>query len=166
MISGICRFPGTRYFSTTSLESITLLFGEHTPFQATISLCKASSCSWIAYSSFTPSIMDSSATAESPSLPWRALSNTTMWGVAGLCRGFLSVFCHAECHGKEAFTELLDSRHDVSQRTRGLITGMPDTTKFIRPVQLLTNSSENSIQSHQCVCASNHLGSNNPYSKM
>lgn len=47
-----------------------------------------------------------------------------MWGVAGLCRGFLSVFCNAECHGKEAFTELLDSRHDVSQRTRGLITGM------------------------------------------
>ncbi|KXG48429.1 Phospholipid/glycerol acyltransferase [Penicillium griseofulvum] len=66
--------------------------------------------------------MDSSATAEAPSLPWRALSNTTMWGVAGLCRGFLSVFCHAECHGKEAFTELLDSRRDVSQRTRGLIT--------------------------------------------
>ncbi|KAJ5550380.1 Phospholipid/glycerol acyltransferase [Penicillium sp. DV-2018c] len=69
--------------------------------------------------------MDSSATAESPSLPWRALSNTTIWGVAGLCRAFLSTLSHAECHGKEAFTELLDSRRDVSKRTRGLITDRP-----------------------------------------
>ncbi|KAJ5486705.1 hypothetical protein N7530_001005 [Penicillium desertorum] len=77
--------------------------------------------------------MDSSATAEAPSLPWRALSNTTMWGVAGLCRGFLSVFCHAECHGKEAFTELLDSRHDVSQRTRGLITVSNHISVYVPP---------------------------------
>lgn len=106
--------------------------------------------------------MDSSATAESPSLPWRALSNTTMWGVAGLCRGFLSVFCHAECHGKEAFTELLDSRHDVSQRKRGLITGMPEHNnlgKCIKPVQLLIDLSENSIQSYQRVRPSTSLGS-------
>lgn len=129
VIPVICRFPGTRYFLKLHLSQFQLLLGEHTPFQATISLCKASSCSWIVYSSFTLSTMDSNATAEAPSLPWRALSNTTMWGVAGLCRGFLSVFCHAECHGKEAFTELLDSRHDVSQRTRGLITGMSGHSK-------------------------------------
>ncbi|CAG8281431.1 unnamed protein product [Penicillium salamii] len=66
--------------------------------------------------------MDSNTTADCPSLPWRAFSNTTMWGVAGLCRGFLSAMCHAECHGKEEFTQLLDSRKDSSQRSKGLIT--------------------------------------------
>ncbi|GLI78420.1 lyso-phosphatidylcholine acyltransferase [Penicillium ochrochloron] len=67
--------------------------------------------------------MDSGATtADCPSLPWRAMSNITMWGVAGLCRGFLSALSSAELHGGEAFTALLDSRQDPSQRTKGLIT--------------------------------------------
>ncbi|KAJ5727707.1 Phospholipid/glycerol acyltransferase [Penicillium malachiteum] len=66
--------------------------------------------------------MDSGATGDYPSLPWRTWSNMTMWGVAGLCRAFLSGLCHAEVHGGEAFTELLDSRLDPSQRTKGLIT--------------------------------------------
>ncbi|KAJ5526245.1 Tafazzin [Penicillium pulvis] len=66
--------------------------------------------------------MDSGATGDAPSLPWRAMSNMTMWGVAGLCRAFLSGLCNADAHGAEAFTELLDSRRDPSQRTKGLIT--------------------------------------------
>ncbi|KAJ5596540.1 hypothetical protein N7450_002998 [Penicillium hetheringtonii] len=66
--------------------------------------------------------MDSGSTAEAPSLPWRAMSNTTMWGVAGLCRAFLSGLCHAEVHGGEEFTALLDSRKDPAQRSKGLIT--------------------------------------------
>ncbi|KAJ5646551.1 Phospholipid/glycerol acyltransferase [Penicillium lividum] len=66
--------------------------------------------------------MDSGATGDCPSLPWRTVSNMTMWGVAGLCRAFLSGLCNAEAHGAEAFTELLDSRRDPSQRTKGLIT--------------------------------------------
>ncbi|KAJ5156657.1 hypothetical protein N7492_009460 [Penicillium capsulatum] len=66
--------------------------------------------------------MESGATADCPSLPWRAWSNTTMWGVAGLCRAFLSTLNNAKVHGFEEFTELLDSRQDVSQRSKGLIT--------------------------------------------
>ncbi|KAJ5665845.1 uncharacterized protein N7477_008293 [Penicillium maclennaniae] len=66
--------------------------------------------------------MESGATADSPSFAWRAMSNTTMWGVAGLCRAFLSALSTAEVHGGEAFTALLDSRKDPSQRTKGLIT--------------------------------------------
>lgn len=68
--------------------------------------------------------MDPGATADSPSLPWRVWNNTTMWGVAGLCRAFLSCLSSAEIHGGEAFTELLDSRQDPSQRSKGLITGI------------------------------------------
>lgn len=67
--------------------------------------------------------MDSGSTAEAPSLPWRAWSNTTMWGVAGLCRAFLSGLCHAEVHGGDEFIALLDSRKDPAQRSKGLITG-------------------------------------------
>ncbi|EPS33439.1 hypothetical protein PDE_08401 [Penicillium oxalicum 114-2] len=67
--------------------------------------------------------MDAGAsTADRPSLPWRVMSNVTMWGVAGLCRGFLSGLNNAEIHGGEDFTALLDSRQDPSQRTKGLIT--------------------------------------------
>jgi monolysocardiolipin acyltransferase len=67
--------------------------------------------------------MDAGSTAEAPSLPWRIWSNTTMFGVAGLCRAFLSGLCHAEVHGHEEFTALLDSRKDPAQRSKGLITG-------------------------------------------
>lgn len=68
--------------------------------------------------------MDSGATADCPSVPWRAMSNATMWGVAGLCRAFLSCLSYAEIHGGEAFMALLDSRQDPSQRSKGLITGI------------------------------------------
>lgn len=67
--------------------------------------------------------MDSGATADGPSLPWRASSNMTMWGVAGLCRAFLSGLCRAEVHGYDEFTALLDARKDPAQRSKGLITG-------------------------------------------
>lgn len=48
----------------------------------------------------------------------------TMWGVAGLCRAFLSTLNNAEVNGFEEFTALLDSRQDPSQRSKGLITGI------------------------------------------
>lgn len=70
------------------------------------------------------STMDFHGTAESPSLAWRAASSTTMWGVGGLSRAFLSCLTHTEVHGREAFTELLDSRQQLPGRSKGLITGM------------------------------------------
>ncbi|KKK19336.1 tafazzin [Aspergillus rambellii] len=65
---------------------------------------------------------DSGATGECPSLFWRALSSTTMVGVAALCRSFLFVCSRPEIHGLEPFLELLDSRKDPSQLTKGLLT--------------------------------------------
>ncbi|KAJ6161119.1 hypothetical protein N7470_004515 [Penicillium chermesinum] len=66
--------------------------------------------------------MASDATADAPSLPWRIASNMTMWGVAGLSRAFLSTLNYSKVNGLDEFTELLDSRRDPSQRTKGLIT--------------------------------------------
>lgn len=81
--------------------------------------------SWISSRVWSTSeTMDSGATADCPSLPWRAMSNMTMWGVAGLCRTFLSCLSNAEIHGGEAFMALLDSRQNPSQRSKGLITGI------------------------------------------
>ncbi|OJJ47274.1 hypothetical protein ASPZODRAFT_132259 [Penicilliopsis zonata CBS 506.65] len=45
-----------------------------------------------------------------------------MFAVGSLCRGFLSSLCNVEVNGMEQFLELLDSRSDPSQRTKGLIT--------------------------------------------
>lgn len=67
--------------------------------------------------------MDSRATAECPSAAWRELSSTTMFGVGALCRAFLLAGSRPEFHGLESFMELLDSRMNPSQRSRGLITG-------------------------------------------
>lgn len=64
------------------------------------------------------------ATADAPSLPWRALSSTTIFGVAALCRSFLYLCSRPQANGLDQFLELLDSRSDPSQRTRGLLTGM------------------------------------------
>ncbi|KAL4793652.1 hypothetical protein BDV19DRAFT_379921 [Aspergillus venezuelensis] len=66
------------------------------------------------------------ATGESPSLFWRGLSSTTILGVTALCRSFLYVLSKPETHGLEPFLELLDSRKDPSQRTKGLLTGIMD----------------------------------------
>ncbi|KAL2809407.1 hypothetical protein BJX63DRAFT_405763 [Aspergillus granulosus] len=65
---------------------------------------------------------DIGATAESPSAFWRGLSSTTIVGVAALCRSFLYACSRPETHGLESFLELLDSRKDPSQRTKGLLT--------------------------------------------
>ncbi|KAL4973450.1 hypothetical protein BDW66DRAFT_162081 [Aspergillus desertorum] len=65
---------------------------------------------------------NSGATGESPSLFWRSLSSTTILGVAALCRGFLYACSRPETHGLEQFLELLESRKDPSQRTKGLLT--------------------------------------------
>lgn len=65
----------------------------------------------------------------------------TMWGVAGLCRTFLSTLNDAKVHGLEEFTELLDSRQNVSQRSKGLITGteyFPSQILSINWIQPLT----------------------------
>lgn len=67
---------------------------------------------------------DRSATGDCPSLPWRALSATTIFGVAALCRSFLYMCSRPEINGLESFLELLESRQDVSRRTRGLLTGI------------------------------------------
>ncbi len=75
------------------------------------------------------------------------MSSVTMWGVAGLCRAFLSALSSAEVHGGEAFTALLDSRQDPSQRSKGLITGMP-LELFVQGVesQLLIEYSQYSLE--------------------
>ncbi|KAL2856187.1 hypothetical protein BJX68DRAFT_253389 [Aspergillus pseudodeflectus] len=65
---------------------------------------------------------DTGATGESPSAFWRGLSSTTIVGVAALCRSFLYACSRPETHGLEPFLELLDSRKDPSQRTKGLLT--------------------------------------------
>jgi monolysocardiolipin acyltransferase len=67
--------------------------------------------------------MGSEATADCPSRPWRRLSSATMFGVGALCRAFLLAGSSAEFHGLDDFMELLDSRQDESQRSRGLLTG-------------------------------------------
>ncbi|KAL4936715.1 hypothetical protein BDV06DRAFT_216458 [Aspergillus oleicola] len=64
----------------------------------------------------------SGATGESPSLFWRGLSSTTILGVAALCQSFLYVLSKPETHGLEPFLELLESRKDPAQRTKGLLT--------------------------------------------
>ncbi|KAL4933291.1 uncharacterized protein BDV17DRAFT_279071 [Aspergillus undulatus] len=69
-----------------------------------------------------PTDSSSGATGESPSLFWRSLSSTTILGVAALCRSFLYVCSRPEAHGLEPFLELLESRKDPSQRTKGLLT--------------------------------------------
>lgn len=66
---------------------------------------------------------DSGATAECPSLPWRLTSSATMFGVGALCRAFLHGLSHPEINGLDAFLEILESRKDPSQRTKGLLTG-------------------------------------------
>ncbi|GFF66833.1 phosphate acyltransferase [Aspergillus lentulus] len=65
---------------------------------------------------------DRSATGDCPSLPWRALSATTIFGVAALCRSFLFMCSRPEINGLDSFLELLESRQDRSRRTRGLLT--------------------------------------------
>ncbi|PYH95262.1 tafazzin [Aspergillus ellipticus CBS 707.79] len=77
---------------------------------------------------------DSGATADAPSLPWRALSSTTIFGVAALCRSFLYVCSRPQVHGMDAFLELLDSRNDPAQRTRGLLTVSNHTSVMDDPI--------------------------------
>jgi hypothetical protein len=67
---------------------------------------------------------DRSATGDCPSVPWRALSATTIFGVAALCRSFLYMCSRPEINGLETFLELLESRQNTSRRTRGLLTGI------------------------------------------
>lgn len=82
------------------------------------------------------------------------MSNTTMWGVAGLCRAFLSALSTAEVHGGEAFTALLDSRKDPSQRTKGLITGKSTRALLLKDLELEANQfCFNSVEPYQRVRA-------------
>ncbi|KAJ5595255.1 Phospholipid/glycerol acyltransferase [Penicillium hispanicum] len=94
--------------------------------------------------------MDPGATADSPSCIWRTWSNTTMWGVAGLCRAFLSGLCHAEIHGGEAFTALLDSRRDPSQRSKGLITGAFPEMCPMKAIEALSNHVSVYVPTREC----------------
>jgi monolysocardiolipin acyltransferase len=52
------------------------------------------------------------------------MSSTTIFGVAALCRSFLYMCSRPEVNGLDSFLELLDSRSDPSQRTKGLLTGI------------------------------------------
>lgn len=58
-----------------------------------------------------------------PSLPWRAVSSTTLGMVGFLSRTFLYAFNKTEVRGLDRFIEILDSRKDETARTKGLITG-------------------------------------------
>lgn len=66
--------------------------------------------------------------------------------------------CHAECHGKEEFTQLLDSRKDSSQRSKGLITGMLGSQRKVPRADILTESVDRSFKSYQRVRPSNGHG--------
>lgn len=66
---------------------------------------------------------DFGGTAECPSVPWRLLSSTTMLGVGALCRAFLLGVSRPEINGLGSFLEILESRQDPSQRSKGLLTG-------------------------------------------
>ncbi|KAG2413540.1 hypothetical protein HFD88_002729 [Aspergillus terreus] len=78
--------------------------------------------------------VDSGATADSPSLAWRAMSSTTIFGVAALCRSFLFLCSRPEVHGLDSFLELLDSRRDPATRTRGLLTVSNHTSVMDDPI--------------------------------
>ncbi|OXV09853.1 hypothetical protein Egran_02384 [Elaphomyces granulatus] len=62
------------------------------------------------------------ATMDRPSALWRVWSSMTMFEIGALCRGFLLAARTAEVNGLESFVQLLDSRRDLSKRTRGLVT--------------------------------------------
>lgn len=68
--------------------------------------------------------MSLGVTADRPSLWWRAGSSATMFNVGALCRAFLLSFSTLEVNGLDEFVQLLDSRRDPTERTRGLITGV------------------------------------------
>lgn len=50
----------------------------------------------------------------------------TMFEVGAFSQAFLSLASYTEVNGLEGFLQLLDSRNDPSQRTRGLLTGKWD----------------------------------------
>lgn len=58
-----------------------------------------------------------------PTLPWRWTSAATFGAVGFLSRSFLYALNKTETRGLENFLEILDSRRDERDRTRGLITG-------------------------------------------
>ncbi|KAL5361117.1 hypothetical protein BJX96DRAFT_151431 [Aspergillus floccosus] len=78
--------------------------------------------------------VDSGATADSPSLAWRAMSSTTIFGVTALCRSFLFLCSRPEVHGLDSFLELLNSRQDPAARTRGLLTVSNHTSVMDDPI--------------------------------
>lgn len=85
-----------------------------------------------------------------PSLPWRVGSSIVMGVTGTLSRLFLFGANTTETHGLDGFLRLLDKRHDVENRERGLITGEPnESLKHKQDGKLI--QWENSVQSHQCV---------------
>lgn len=64
--------------------------------------------------------------AKSPtqlSLPWRVGSSIVMGATGAVFRIFLFGANRTETHGLDQFLSLLDQRHDIAGRKRGLITG-------------------------------------------
>lgn len=58
-----------------------------------------------------------------PSLSWRIGSSITMGTVGVMSRLFMFGANRTEVHGLENFLELLDTREDIENRKRGLVTG-------------------------------------------
>lgn len=58
-----------------------------------------------------------------PTLPWRLTSAATFGAVGFLSRSFLYALNKTEVSGLDRFLEILDSRRDEKNRTKGLVTG-------------------------------------------
>lgn len=70
-----------------------------------------------------PDAMATDGRPYQPSLPWRMTSALNIGIVGFLSRSFLLGLNRIETHGLDRFQDVLDSRRDEKDRTRGLITG-------------------------------------------
>lgn len=61
--------------------------------------------------------------ATQPSLAWRVTSSVIMGTTGLLSKAFIYGLNDVEVFGWEGFSQLLESRRDVSKRQRGLVTG-------------------------------------------
>jgi hypothetical protein len=156
----VCRFPGTRlFFLKTTLESITSALRRIYSFPSSISLCKAFLVHGLCIAVLHhPSWTRAQRQRPRPSLgglcPTRQCGEWRVYVVVSfLC--FVMQNVTGKKHLQSCWTldmTFRNGQEDWLQVCR-------DTAKSIRPVQLLIDLFENSIQSHQRVCASNSLGS-------
>ena len=67
--------------------------------------------------------MSANESPNQPSLPWRVASASIMGIFGGAARFALYSALNTETHGLDEFKELVEERHDIEGRQRGLITG-------------------------------------------